>query len=34
MLQTQFRMHPAIRLFPSRHFYEGKPRILEPYPYP
>ena len=24
MLQTQFRMHPAIRAFPSRHFYGNR----------
>ena len=30
MLQTQFRMHPAIRSFPSRHFYEGKLLDAEP----
>ena len=30
LLQTQFRMHPAIRAFPSRHFYEGQLRDAQP----
>jgi superfamily I DNA and/or RNA helicase len=30
MLDTQFRMHPALAAFPAAHFYEGKLRSGTP----
>ena len=30
MLRTQFRMHAAIRAFPSRHFYDDRLKDAEP----
>ena len=29
-LVVQYRMHPALSLFPSNMFYEGKLQVLRP----